>query len=285
MMFSPDGCESIEILSPVIASHPDVATVCVQPNYPGEGLPITLGAPSRDALVTSHVLDLLRTDPKLGIWTGDNLLLTGCSDGATRYPAVAARYNDDSKWLGSQKTAACLSDGVVSLPYQDRFVGEKIGLGPSCATRHARMVAHYTREQPTPGHSCAGSPNQQCACDPDHATIDSPGDCSEGDCVAFDSIIRKDSQSKLVFAPGVTPEDFAVTHWRIISEGDNWAETDDRCEKDVVPEAPFRAFCEAIDSGESHDCSFVSVPDEPHCSFYAQQLTKVCVEWFKGIDP
>lgn len=285
MYFAFAGCEGPRIqalLDTVIISNSDFATVCVQPLYPGEVLPVSLGAPERENALLPHVFNLIKSRDALGVWTGKNLLMGGCSHGASRYPVVAARYPDDDAWLGSEKTGACLSDGVIALSFQDQFIGQKIATGPTCASRHARMVRAYTRSDALPGHSCVGSPQNQCACDPSHTYRTYPGDCADGDCVEFDSIMRQEGAG-FVFAPGVSAASFAVTHWKLLSEGSNWANTDSRCENDVCPEGPFRALCQAIDADPSRSCVFVSKPEEKHCEYFLGNLNTTCIDWFRTL--
>jgi hypothetical protein len=100
--------------------------------------------------------------------------------------------------------------------------------------------------------------------------------------VAFESIVSP-SASGFVFAPGVTAADFAVPSWRLISEGDSFRETSDRCDLDVVPQAPFEGLCELIDADPGRTCSFVSRPDAPHCSAYLSEFRTLCVDWFEGL--
>lgn len=262
----------------LLTAYPRVVMVCAQPIYPGEILPTTLGAPERDARTVTVALGRVRPGGDLGVWTGANLLFGGCSMGATRYPVVASRYPDDDAWLGTGKTAACMSDGVVDLPAQDAFIGA--GTGPSCVGRHGRVVHAYTRPAPASGHACAASPGGQCACDPAHASRRYPGDCADGDCVAFDSPIVS-SASGVSFAPGVTAASFAVRHWKLVTEGDGWH--DDlatRCERDVVPAGPFTGLCQLLDADPDHDCTTVHLPDAPHCSYYNSHLGEVCLDWF-----
>lgn len=287
MYFAFAGCEGDRIqavLDSVVSSNDDVATACVQPLYPGEVLPISLGAPERENVLLPQVMQLLQSPSQMGIWSGKNLLFGGCSHGATRYPVVAARYPDDAAWVGSEKTAACLSDGVLSLTVQDRFIGEKISAGMTCAGRHSRIVNAYTRSMPQQGHACSGSPNQQCACDSAHAFRVYSDDCNGGDCVSFDSILQENmAQTGFVLGAGVTASDFAVTHWKLMSEGGNWANTDTRCENDVVPAGPFQALCQAIEADPSRSCTYVNKPEAKHCEYYLANVNSICVDWFKGL--
>ncbi|MBK9033776.1 MAG: hypothetical protein IPL61_21335 [Myxococcales bacterium] len=265
----------------LLTSHPGFVMLCVQPIYPGEVLPASLGAPERDDRAVTAALARLRPGGDLAVWTGANLLMGGCSMGATRYPVVAARYPDDARWLGSAKTGVCMSDGVVDVAAQDRFVGA--GTGPSCAARHDRVAHGYTVATPTPGHACSASAGGQCACDPAHAALAYPGDCADGDCVGFDSIVRA-SAAGVEFAPGVDAAAFAVPHWKLFTEGDAWAgDLASRCERDVVPAAPLTGLCALLDADPDHDCTIVHVPDAPHCSYYNTHLGEQCLDWFAGL--
>ncbi|MBS1123952.1 MAG: hypothetical protein H6Q90_6180 [Deltaproteobacteria bacterium] len=280
------GCEGDQVrglFDDILATHPGYVAACVQPLYPGELLPTSLGAPERDITVMTELFAALHDDPDTGVWTGENLLMTGCSAGASRYPVVAARYPDDARWLGSAKTAACFSDGVVSVSYQDEYVGEAIGTGgTSCAARHGRIASAYSAASPTAVHSCTASGGGPCACDPAHAPRIYPGDCGDGDCVGFDSIVES-TPTGFALAGGVTPGSFAVTSWRLVSEGDGFRTTAQRCDRDVVPEAPFRGLCDAIDGDPNMSCSFVSLPESPHCGQYMQDLGAICVDWFESL--
>lgn len=285
MLWTASTCEGDKIqegLDQILEGNTDFVTVCVAPQVPGQMLPISLGAPGRENALIPHVLDRLRDTSDLGVWSGKNLLMGGCSAGASRYPVVAARYPDDSDWLGSEKTGACFSDGVVSISFQDNFTGGKIGVGKSCASRHGRVVRAYTRDSPLVGHACSGSPQGQCPCDPGHTFRVYPGSCADGDCVDFDSIIVQQG-SGLGFNTGVTAGSFAVKHWKLLSEGSSWEDADERCENDVCPEAPFKTLCAGIDADPEHSCTFVQKPDHKHCSFYFQDLNASCVSWFRGL--
>ena len=268
-----------QVTAALLAGHPRTVMLCVQPLYPGEVLPTTLGAPERDDRTLTAALDRLRPGGDLAVWSGANLLMGGCSMGATRYPVVAARHGEDARWLGTGKSAVCMSDGVVDIVAQDAFVGE--GTGPSCAGRHARVARAYTRAAPAAGHACGASPGGQCACDPAHASLRYPGDCGGGDCVTFDSIVRS---ADATFAPGVDADTFAIRHWRLITEGGRWRDDPAaRCERDVVPADGFAALCALLDADDDHDCGAVVLPDAPHCSYYNSHLGELCLDWFAGL--
>jgi hypothetical protein len=262
----------------LLAAYPRTVMLCAQPLYPGEILPTSLGAPERDQRVVGAALARLRPGGDLGVWSGANLLHGGCSMGATRYPVVAARYQVDAAWLGTGRNGVCMSDGVVDVRAQDAFVGA--GTGPSCAGRHRRVASAYTRATATAAHACGGSEGGQCACDPDHAWLPYPGDCGEGDCVDFDSIVTRGPDGP-AFAVGVDAASFAVPHWKLVTEGGRWADDlANRCERDVVPAQPFTDLCALLDAAPDRDCAIEHVPDAPHCASYNANLGPLCLDWF-----
>ncbi|MBW2735450.1 MAG: hypothetical protein JRH20_23955, partial [Deltaproteobacteria bacterium] len=161
LLWAAMGCHGESVgdqFEAIVTMHPPWVVVCAQPLYPGEMLPASLGAPERENALVERLFTILRPTGRLGIWSGKNLLMGGCSQGASRYPSVAARYADDAQWMGSEKTAACLSDGVVSVVDQARFTAEKSTATNSCTQRHDRVVQAYTNPTPLPGHACSDSP-------------------------------------------------------------------------------------------------------------------------------
>ncbi|GEM_PF-1856467 len=266
-----------------IADRPGWLAACVQPLFPGEMLPTTLGAPMREQAALTALYDTLKTET--GVWTGRDLLMTGCSAGATRYPVVAARTAGDTQWLASGVNGACFSDGVFSIPFQDAFTGEGAQAGwPTCAPRHQRMVEAFTTSTPTAGHACTASPQGQCACDPAHATRAWPGACDDGNCLDYESIITG-APGTFALASGLTTAAFAVPHWKLVTEGSAFAAMQSRCTSDVVPEEPLAALCASLDADPEKSCTLVRYPDAPHCSAYWRNISTDCVHWFEQLPP
>lgn len=121
-------------------------------------------------------------------------------------------------------------------------------------------------------------------CDEDTvaATRTWPGSCGAGDCLAWETIVVPGT-SGFTFAPGLGAADFAVPHWKLVSEGSSWAATAERCLKDVVPEAPLAGLCSALDADPAHDCALVTFPGSPHCGAFGTQLGAQCVGWFEAL--
>ncbi|MBI5545126.1 MAG: hypothetical protein HY901_14645 [Deltaproteobacteria bacterium] len=278
LWFAAFSCDSPP-LDTLAADNTNLVFACVQPLTPGEILPTSLGAPQRDDAVIRRLFDQVKGK----IWNGKNLLMVGCSAGASRYPVVSGRYAADEVWVGTEKTAVCMSDGVVSISYQDKFVGEDLA-AQSCRPRHTRMIESYTATTARPGHGCSGSPGGQCACDPDHTHLIYAGDCAStgGDCASFDSIIEE-TGSGFAFANGVSASAFAAKSWRLFSEGRDFQDTNLRCANDIVPEGPFKALCALIDADPDRTCEFVSKPDQKHCAYFNTNVQTACIDWFKSL--
>ncbi|MFO0676795.1 MAG: hypothetical protein U0169_09680 [Polyangiaceae bacterium] len=287
LYWSNFGCDAEDLSSFVtglVGDHPDLVVACVQPMFPGELLPSSMGAPARDDRLVDAVFTRLRPGGDLGVWSGKNILTGGCSAGASRTPVVSARTTTDERWLGSAKNAACLSDGVVSVVEQDRFLGEGVALGGAdCGGRHSRVVSAYTTGSPVAGHSCTASPGGQCACDPAHASRAYPGTCGDGDCLRHDTLVTRDGTGPFRFSDGLDASALAIKHWKFVVEGDGFTDSKDRCSKDVTPKAPFAGLCAAIDASSDHDCELVDRPSAPHCAAYASQFTNLCLDWFRAI--
>ena len=282
------GCESDDVTtfySKYLTDAPDFVIACVQPLYPGEILPSSLGAPERDNVLLSKVLLRLSDAKYLGVWNGKNLLMAGCSAAGSRYPSVAARYPDDAYWVGSGKNAVCMSDGVVDIVTQDRFDGEGANRGfPSCLERHERIASGYTLAEPLVGHGCQNSPGGQCACDPASVYIEYENDCGGGSCIEFDSVVtRNDATGDYSFSSGISADDYAIKNWRLISEGSDWEFTSERCDNDRVPEEPYRGLCNAIDAGPEHSCEHISRPQAHHCTYFDDNFASVCLDWFRKL--
>jgi len=256
--WAPLGCERDEVtnfLTGLLAAYPDLVAACVQPIYPGEPLPSSIGAPDRDELVVRTVFQRLKPGGDLGVWSGRHVLHGGCSIGATRLPVVLARFDVEGDLLGTERTAACLSDGVLDVQHQlDYVVG---GTGPSCERRARRIRQRY-------GMSL-------------------PSDCGGGDCQRFDSVLRSDGVGGFVLAPGLTPASFGIRDWKLVTEGGAFSDPAERCEKDVVEGAPFRALCAILETAPEHRCVARAFPNANHCTAYTSTFGPTCIDWFRSL--
>lgn len=94
------------------------------------------------------------------VWTGDKLLISGVSHGATApLAAVAAAQALKSRaavWTGKLATALVLYDGISNPATLEEWTGQQQG----CSTFHARFVGRYGDGKPLL-HSCQ---NNACYC-------------------------------------------------------------------------------------------------------------------------
>ncbi len=280
LYWAPGNCESagvVSVFSALLDKWPDMVIACLQPAYPGENFPVSLGAPERENHLVDTVFTQLKPGGDVGVWSGRNLLMGGCSMGASRYPVVAARYpTDAAAWAGTDHTAACLSDGVVDVRFQDNYTGTEEGV--SCEGRHVHIAETYTGVAGATEHSCTASPSGQCACDPAHASRSWPDDCGGGDCVDFDSII---DASTGILAKGVDLSLLPATDWKLVTEGGDFAGTATACDNDIVPREHFDALCTAIDDDADHRCQRESYAGASHCTYYPTHIADICVQWFR----
>ena len=254
--WSAFGCDESNValfFTRLAESHPDLVYVCMQPHFPGEILPSSIGSPGREARLFDEVSARLGPSGDLGVWSGARLVFGGCSAGATRYPIVAARFAESAGWRGTEATAVCMSDGVVDVAHQLAFV--EGGTGRSCAGRVRRVQTNYARSFPE--------------------------DCGGGDCMAFDSIVGP-GPAGFEFANGVSGDDFAVDRWKLVTEGRSFEAPSTRCERDVVSGAPYEGLCNLLDGTPGTSCTFESYPNAPHCSVYGRDFGAICLDWFRA---
>ncbi len=256
--WTPLGCERDNVerfLKGLLDAYPDLIATCVQPIYPGEPLPSSIGAPERDRLVVRTLLQRLKPGGDLGVWSGRNVLHGGCSIGATRFPVVVARFDVEGDLAGRAKTAACLSDGVLNVQHQLDYVSA--GTGASCRGRARRIRQRYAMSYPS--------------------------DCGGGDCESFDSILRPDGTGGFVLAPGLSPASFGIANWKLVTEGSAFSDPAERCDKDVVEGTPFHALCAILEADPAHHCVEQAFPDAKHCASYTSTFGTTCIDWFRAL--
>lgn len=252
--WSPFGCETeglSDMLLNLARENSRLIVSCMQPHYPGETLPSSLGAPERENLLYGEVFTRLRRGGDIQVWSGERLLHAGCSIGATRYPVVAGRLDVDEQWAASEVTAVCISDGVLDVKAQLAYVREG-GARRDCLNRVKRVTSKYDDKK------CRGGM----------------------DCYTYDSIISNNT-----FADGISASSFAAKNWKIITEGGSYQSGDERCSKDIVLGDPMHTFCNLINAEDGYSCELKKYPLTPHCKAYKKpdEFKEQCIEWFFGL--
>lgn len=244
------SCGYEGILS-AFAEHGYVAT-CAQIFETSEAAgaePYNDEAPRVDLLIWS-----ITSSPEVrAVWTGEDLLISGVSHGATAPVIAMARTVHDSEWLGSRFTAACFFDGIYNIGVLDEFLGTSGVGGSPCnlVLSHARAVGRYYDRDPL-AHSCV---NDMCACDPDASSE-----------MSVDTIT------------GVGLDRFAIADWKLIECGSAM----NACLQDVVPSAPIRTLCNRLETDSGHSCAWDPMPESSHVACASEGIDR-CYTWFDDL--
>lgn len=178
------------------------------------------------------------------LWTGERLLLSGVSHGATA-PVVAMAhtdYDDGPAWKGTVTTAACFLDGVYDM----------------------QATYDYFSDYPV-----------QCKAVRDSVI------CNRyfgGDCGNFDGDDADFLADSTVASPA---SDFAIHNWKLIECGS--ALPGCLGDADWIPAAPITQLCTNIDAGENHNCIADPVPDEGHLTCSTGSGGAKCRGWFNAL--
>jgi hypothetical protein len=191
-------------------------------------------------------------------WSGEELLFTGVSHGATAPVLAMARTKSDdaAAWKGTTKTGACFFDGIYNIAALDTFLATGNAgapcLGPPAGIlSHARAMGRYYGAEPL-SHACG---NGKCACDPNHSP-DIDLDTSET----------------------VAATEFAVRNWKLIECGSAMP----ACSADVTPAAPIQALCTKLDASPDHTCVYDTMPTSSHLTCATAGIDK-CRTWFDAL--
>jgi hypothetical protein len=122
-----------------------------------------------EATRADEIMKAIASDPVVrAAWSGQALLITGVSHGATAPVIAMARttYDNSTAWQGATKTGACFFDGIYNITALDNHLGTG-NAGAPCTTplSHSRIVGRYYATDPAT-HSCG---NGQCGCAPGHS--------------------------------------------------------------------------------------------------------------------
>jgi hypothetical protein len=206
--------------------------------------------------VDAVLADFATSEIALAVWTGEDLLLSGISHGATAPVIAMARTDLDegAHWRGTRTTGACFFDGIYDIAAFDELMGTGALGGGTCdaPVSHDRVVGRYYAGEAPEDHSCT---NDRCACDPDHAP-------------AMDADTITD----------VAPEELAPTRWKLIECGSALG----ACLGDIVPGEPIAALCAGIDAGPDHTCELDAMPDDSHIACAPAGIDR-CIDWFAGL--
>lgn len=186
-------------------------------------------------------------------WTGENLLISGVSHGATAPVAAMANSNVDEQpaWRGSRSTGACFLDGIYDLQAEFSFL--RAGM---CGERNS--IASYQRMY---SRYCTWTGRLL------PRTWPQPNTCMTED-VMRDSTVNANLST------------LEINQWKLVECGSALGP----CLKDVVPRAPIETLCSRLGSDGVHQCQFQAFPELSHieCGMKPEP-NQACIQWFDGI--
>ena len=243
--------------------------VCARDFETGDGsgtFPRHLEASRLDALVRA-----ITSDPDIARgWTGEDLLFSGVSHGASG-PMIAIAQGDAARadlWRGSRYTAACFYDGTYDAPGLLRTLHDE-ECGGTAILSYRRAYERYCAWPSSAGLLPASWPDP-ASCD----TADTRADTLVG--APFSAFLH--DFALVECGSGLT--DFCGALLRPLQPAD------------VLPGAPIERLCSEIQASPGYTCELVSRPDTGHvqCSLDAASADD-CNAWFRrrlvaeGITP
>ncbi len=206
-------------------------------------LPYTLEAERVDMLLQ----DITSNPIIQSAWTGQHLLVTGASHGATAPVTAMFRTALDEKpyWKGDKLTAACFLDGTYDISETLQFLHKNECKAP---VSYERIYSRYC--QWTGG------------AEPDSWPL--PNTCTAPE-VDLDTVVNAD------------PSELSIKHWKLVECGSEMAP----CTDDVFPKAPIETLCSNIDGSQDKSCEYKSYKNSSHATC-GITLTNygVCRQWF-----
>lgn len=198
--------------------------------------------------VSTSIEDIKSSETLKSLWTGDELLFSGVSEGAT-VPLLAMIQTSANKrisWKGKYKTAACFFDGIPHVPSFLKFIEQHSCFANDDLVNCGRQIKRY---------GCQSGEN---SCD-----------CESPD-------VLKDS---VLAYPNLTSK-MDISDWMLIECGSGFRRK--KCSRDATPAAPIAELCKTINSSDRHKCQFKKLPFRRHagCSITKSNL---CMNFFDSL--
>lgn len=178
-------------------------------------------------------------------WSGEYLLLQGISHGATAPLVLMARtkLEEQKHWQGTRVSAGCFFDGSYDQLATATLLERGAPLGKPCTfpVPYTRWLERYCG---------AGATKETC-----------------------DLATQADAQQDTI--TGVEASRFALGDFRLFECGSAVAP----CSGDILPAAPIKALCTALEASADHRCTFTSLPTDGHLTCHQTQFDQ-CRTWF-----
>ncbi|NOZ86582.1 MAG: hypothetical protein GXP49_09980 [Deltaproteobacteria bacterium] len=214
---------------------------------------------NREAMRVDILMRSITGSSELGrVWSGEHLLISGASHGASAPVIAMARTDADSGrgWHGTVTTAVCMYDGMYDAFALDKFLLNSITANGDCKPFRERAIC-----------------DRYLSGKPDYET-----------CLTHSGPAPKVADMYRDTVVAVPPEEFAVTKWKLIECGSSFQKKCGLLGWDMFPRQPIEELCAHLDGSNTHDCVFDSMPDTSHllCPSTEGGIYK-CLNWFDSI--
>jgi hypothetical protein len=203
----------------------------------------------------------ITSDPDVrAAWSGDALLFSGVSHGASGPVVTMATSTDDDQpsWKGRAYTGACFYDGTYDAPGLLALDYTNECLELTSVVSYERVYSRY----------CAWPPSARGSLP---RTWPAPDTCPSPD-LALDTVNAASVPS------------LAIHDWKLVECGSALPLCSGPLTgQDALPAAPIKALCDGIASSAGYTCAFGSFPQTSHIACGTDPATiGVCHDWFEG---
>lgn len=187
------------------------------------------------------IMQSIQSSPDIHhLWTGDELLFSGISHGATAPVLAMAKTDFDTEpdWKGNTKTAACFVDGVHDVQAANAYF---LDYPIQCrAVRQSVICDRYF----------------------------------SGDCANFDA---SDANYLADTVGAVSQDNLEIKNWKLVECGSNLPGC--LGDSDWIPADPIINLCNHINAGGNHTCEIDAIPEEGHLTC-GRTAANLCRNWF-----
>jgi hypothetical protein len=208
-----------------------------------------------EASRVGEIMTTIAADPDLAVvWTGERLLISGASHGATA-PVIAmasTSMDDYLAWQGSSTSAACFFDASYDAAALDAF----LLANSDCHAFRERAICDRYVSDPT-----------------DHAT------CTTHTALA--------PQTPALLSDVIVDEPadvFAISSWKLIECGSALSPKCGLLGWDMFPAESMETLCDTLNASAQHSCAWDPMPSNAHltCPGLAAGIDR-CRLWFDGL--
>ena len=203
---------------------------------------------------------IVTSDEVMKRWTGEHLLLSGASQGASAPVIAMARHQGDNpvNWPGIKYAAACFYDGSYNAKALDAFLIQNINNSHCAAFRHRAICNRYTEGK------------------------------SKTECELNKATIKPTTDMELDTITELPASNYSIQDWKLIECG---SELETKCGAfglgDMLPKESIKALCDTLNGDPNHHCDWDPLPKEHHigCASKKEEYIDKCRLWFNDKIP